>query len=84
MSPMGKFDDREIMYTVLAEERPGLVEALQTLEPVAYEVIVHPERDHEGLTLRSESIEGTISAVSDLGDEWDHCIIRVFGEAGTA
>lgn len=79
-----RFADRPIMYTVLSEERAGLVDALEALRPEAFEVIIHPDEETMGTeTMRSESIEGAVTAVNDLDGGWDHAIIRVYGEAGS-
>lgn len=74
------FGNLDISYTVRTEDREGLLDALEHLQPETFEVILHPTGDVNKCTIRTETISGAVHAVNDIAPEWSHAIVRVYEE----
>jgi len=74
------FEGVPIRYTVRAEQRAGLLEAVETLDPGRFEVVLYATGDLSNVTLLTQDREGLARALNDVAPEWSHAVVRVYAE----
>lgn len=72
------FAGETLAYTVRAEEREGLLDAIEGLDPHTFEVILFPVGDAAKFTIRTETVPGAVQAINDMAPEFSSAIVRVY------